>query len=71
MRTNAVLTGKRCQCPSCHEYFSVAANFDKHRRGEHGADRHCVNPESVGLVIRQSGSNTFWSAPGAVEEENL
>ncbi len=66
-RTNAVLTGKRSLCRSCGEYFSTTANFDRHRRGEHGKDRACQNPESVGLVLKQRGPSTFWSMPGEVE----
>ncbi len=64
MKTNAKLTGKRCQCSACGEFFSVVANFDKHRRGEHGVNRACVDPSTVGLVIRESSGNTFWSMPG-------
>jgi hypothetical protein len=63
-RTNAKLTGNRCQCPACFEYFSTTSNFDKHRKGKHGKDRHCVNPESVGLVIVETGGGTFWRMPG-------
>jgi hypothetical protein len=63
IKTKSVLTGKRCQCPSCKEYFSTTANFDRHRRGIHGVDRACVDPIDAGLVVRQSGSNSFWSMP--------
>ena len=45
-------------CPTCGEVFSTTANFDKHRKGTHGVDRHCVNPESVGLV--QGGRHGYW-----------
>jgi len=62
MRTNAKLKGKRCQCPSCSEFFSTSSSFDRHRKGEHGIDRHCVDPESVGMVIRERGSSgTYWT----------
>lgn len=29
------LTGNRCQCPTCGEYFNGAAGFDAHRIGEY------------------------------------
>ena len=56
------LTGKRCKCPSCGEYFSTVSNFDKHRKGSHADnDRHCVSPDSVGL--EQNGRG-LWAMPG-------
>lgn len=64
-RTNAVLKGKRSLCSACGEYFSTVSNFDRHRKGDHQVRRYCVDPESVGMVIGQSGSNTFWRMPGA------
>ena len=65
MKTIATLnTGKRCYCNSCGEYFSTTSNFDRHRKGDHEVKRYCVEPESVGLVIGRSGSNTFWRMPG-------
>lgn len=63
IRTNAKLTGKRCQCPECGEVFSTESNFNKHRKGSYGIDRHCVDPESVGLVVGQVGDNTVWRGP--------
>ena len=69
MRTNCKLTGKRCQCPGCGEYFSTVSNFDRHRKGKHGVDRHCVDPVSVGLVLGESHGSTFWRMPGRSEIE--
>jgi hypothetical protein len=62
-RTQSVLKGKRCSCPTCGEVFSSSSSFDKHRKGEHGINRHCVDPASVGLEIRERGGNTFWTTP--------
>ena len=62
--TNAKLTGKRCECPVCGEVFSTLSNFDRHRKGEHGVDRKCVRPYSVGLVIGTTQTGTFWKMPG-------
>jgi hypothetical protein len=63
-QTSVVLTGKRCRCPTCGESFSVLSNFDRHRVGEYGVDRKCVEPQTVGLVIKTTSSGTYWSMPG-------
>lgn len=63
-QTLAVLTGKRCQCPTCNEVFSTVGNFDRHRVGEHGPNRKCVNPQTVGLEIKATSKGTFWGMPG-------
>lgn len=62
-KTEAVLTGKRCKCPVCHEVFSTESNFNRHRKGEYGVNRHCINPEDVGLVIVSLSSGTVWKMP--------
>lgn len=63
-QTSAVLTGKRCECPTCSEIFSTVGNFDRHRVGEHGLNRKCVNPHTVGLEIKTNAKGTFWGMPG-------
>ncbi len=62
-QTSAVLTGRRCQCPTCKEVFSTVANFDRHRKGRYGKDRHCVNPADVGMVIRHIANGSIWTMP--------
>ncbi len=69
MKTNAKLTGKRCQCSVCKEYFSTVNNFDRHRVGTHADGKTCADPETVGLVIGQSGPSTFWVMPGKPEND--
>jgi len=59
-KTSAKLTGERCRCPACLEVFSTVSNFDKHRKGVYADGRYCVPPESVGLVIGDTASGTFW-----------
>lgn len=39
------LTGNRCLCRGCNQYFSTVANFDRHRR-----NGECRPPDTVGLV---------------------
>lgn len=62
-QTSAILKGKRCMCPTCGEFFSSITMFDKHRAGEHGVDRHCLDPQTLGMVIRERGNNTYWTMP--------
>jgi len=50
------LTGNRCQCPACGEYFNSVAAFDKHRTGP-ASDRSCLDPESLGMSRNAAG---FW-----------
>jgi hypothetical protein len=43
------LTGKRCQCGGCREYFSRVTVFDRHRIGK-VADRHCVHWSKLSAI---------------------
>jgi hypothetical protein len=49
--------GKRCQCASCERYCNSLNAFDRHRVGVHGKDRHCADPESLGMVKNEAG---YW-----------
>jgi hypothetical protein len=37
------LTGNRCQCRTCGEYFGNVRGFDRHRIGDYGKDRRCIS----------------------------
>jgi hypothetical protein len=50
-------------CTVCHESFSTTRNGDAHRKGRHGFERHCLPPESVGLVRNVRG---VWMSPSVV-----
>lgn len=50
-----ILTGRKCLCRGCGEYFSSVSGFERHRRRG-----KCENPHDLGLVMRQDG---FWSYP--------
>ncbi|MCL4780333.1 MAG: hypothetical protein KJ049_09090 [Gammaproteobacteria bacterium] len=63
MDTIPKLTGKRCCCRGCGEYFSTVANFDKHRRN--GA---CVDPATVGLLVDHRG---IWKGAPTRDAEGL
>jgi hypothetical protein len=58
--THAQPTHTRCLCRACGEVFSTVSNFDKHRRGM-GADRHCVDPTTVGLRITGQDHGGWWA----------
>lgn len=61
----ALTTEKRAKCSVCGAVFSTDSNFDKHRKGSHSdKTRHCVPPESVGLVLKQVKSGWLYSRPG-------
>lgn len=40
--TGLTLTGCRCQCVACGDYFGNVVGFDRHRVGWYGVDRHCL-----------------------------
>lgn len=58
-------TGTRSgHCTACHRTFTSIAAFDKHRSGSHAkSTRHCVDPETVGLVPA-GRAWPGWSLPG-------
>lgn len=47
------LTGRRCQCAACGQYFSRLRAFDRHRIGSYGkpglwgGPRRCLTPEEM------------------------
>ncbi len=55
--------GRDCLCSACKQMFANEAAFDKHRIGRFGmrpAERRCVEPSSVGLVVNARGR---WECP--------
>lgn len=59
------LTGNRCQCPTCGEYFNGVQPFDKHRIGSYASPgqpntRRCLDVaemEAAGFIRNAAG---FW-----------
>lgn len=54
------LTGNRCQCAACGEYFNGAQPFDRHRVGSYGTSRRCLtvaDMEAAGFTRNAAG---FW-----------
>jgi len=61
---------KRAKCSVCGCVFSTDSNFDQHRQGDHALQtRHCLPPESVGLVLKQVAGGVLYSMPGMTEEQ--
>jgi hypothetical protein len=67
------LTGNRCQCPTCGEYFNGVQPFDKHRTGHYAkpgerlGDRRCLTVaemETHGFIRNAAG---FWCDRASAE----
>lgn len=54
------LTGARCQCPACHEYFNSTGMFDRHRIGSYADDRRCLSPDEMQAKGYLKNSAGFW-----------
>ena len=54
------LSGNRCQCVACGEYFNRVSTFDKHRVGDHETGRHCLTPEQMGAKEWKPNAKGFW-----------
>ena len=55
-----LLVGDQNQCPTCKEYFNSVHAFDKHRKGKHGIDRHCLTiPEMLAKGMDKNAEG-FW-----------
>jgi hypothetical protein len=54
------LTGSRCQCIACDEYFNSTFAFDKHRIGEHGKTRRCMTIDEMLAKGMEKNEALFW-----------
>lgn len=59
---------RTAHCGACHATFTGLSAFDKHRDGDHAkGNRHCLPPESVGLV--DAGRQyPCWGWPGGEDD---
>ena len=58
------LTGSRCQCTVCGEYFSRVSLFDKHRYGPHtldGKQRKCKTRDEMLAMGWRHHVGGFWT----------
>ena len=53
------LTGKRCQCMACGQYFNRDSTFDKHRVGPM-SERRCLTLEEMRTKGWQHNTAGFW-----------
>lgn len=62
------LTGNRCLCSGCGEYFNSVGAFEKHRTGS-AENRVCKPPESIGMSKNAAG---YWiTAPMTLKPRHL
>ena len=60
------LTGNRCQCPTCGDYFNGVQPFDKHRvgqypkPGEQDNTRRCLTVPEMKAAGFQRNAAGFW-----------
>ena len=58
--TAPLLTGNRCQCDACGEYFNGIQPFDRHRIGRHGIDRRCLAVADMAIAGYTRNAAGFW-----------
>lgn len=54
------LNGDRNQCRGCSAYFNSTRAFDKHRTGQHGVNRRCLNADEMKAAGMVLGADGFW-----------
>jgi hypothetical protein len=57
------LTGNRCECTACGEYFSSERSFDRHRIGQFGIDRRCMTADAMTADGWARNDRGFWLTP--------
>jgi len=59
------LTGSRCQCSACGEYFNRPSLFDRHRAGSYQPlARRCLSPDEMRAKGWRKNSAGFWIGAG-------
>lgn len=53
------LTGDRCQCSACGEFFNSTFAFDKHRLGDYGM-RRCRTPDVMEAIGMSRNVKGLW-----------
>lgn len=56
------LTGNRCQCAGCGDYFNSTSTFDRHRAGAYDTrtSRRCLSPAELILRGWSRNGGGFW-----------
>src|SRR6185437_5697649 len=55
------LTGRRCQCCGCGEYFNGERGFDRHRVGVYGVNRRCLSAAEMTTRGWYRNAAGFWT----------
>jgi len=68
------LTGQRCQCAACGEFFRKVRAFEGHRVGKFGwkkvkNNRRCLTPKEMKEKGMAKDSLDFWLLPASEEEK--
>jgi len=64
-RSQLKLTGSRCQCRGCLEYFNSSGLFARHRVGDwQNATRRCLTVEQMTARGWLKNGAGFWIRPG-------
>jgi hypothetical protein len=59
--TKLHLTGDRCQCAACHQYFNSVRSFDQHRIGRFSPPlRRCFTPDQMTASGMRRNASGFW-----------
>lgn len=61
--TTPKLTGNRCQCPTCGEYFTSTRAFDRHRVGQFGPARRCLTVAEMDAAVFARNARGFRGEP--------
>lgn len=54
------LTGNKCQCTACGEFFNRVSTFDRHRVGVIGVDRRCLTSDEMTAKGWRLNGRGFW-----------
>lgn len=58
------LSGSRCQCTVCYDYFGSERGFDRHRIGEVGSpERRCLTACELTAAGWDRDAKGFWLQP--------
>lgn len=64
--TTRQLTGARCKCGGCGEYFNSVYAFDRHRRGDaDSSTRYCLTTAQLAANRWTQDALGFWRTPGS------
>jgi hypothetical protein len=54
------MRGDRCRCTTCGELFNSTLAFDKHRIGEYGSSRRCLDAVQMTARGMSKLDDGFW-----------